>query len=86
MQAYWQVGRLIVEQEQQRNRRAAYGKQQLQQLRTLDSRLHGNDSSKMPVTVSSDLCDPFRSKWKKMDIDLRNKRKELNGQLAELGC
>lgn len=29
VQAYWQIGRLIVEQEQQGERRAAYGKQQL---------------------------------------------------------
>lgn len=32
VQAYWQVGRLIVEQEQQGEARAAYGKQQLQAL------------------------------------------------------
>lgn len=32
VQSYWQIGRLIVEQEQQGENRAAYGKQQLQQL------------------------------------------------------
>lgn len=32
VQAYWQVGRLIVEQEQQGQQRAEYGKQQLSQL------------------------------------------------------
>lgn len=32
VQAYWQVGRLIVEQEQQGQERAQYGKQQLKQL------------------------------------------------------
>ena len=32
VQSYWQVGRLIVEHEQQGNSRAEYGKQQLQQL------------------------------------------------------
>lgn len=32
MQTYWQVGRLIVEHEQQGAERAAYGKQQLQRL------------------------------------------------------
>ena len=32
VQSYWQIGRLIVEQEQQGESRAAYGKQQLQQL------------------------------------------------------
>ena len=30
--SYWEIGRLIVEHEQQGNRRAEYGKQQLQQL------------------------------------------------------
>lgn len=34
VQSYWQIGRLIVEQEQQGESRAAYGKQQLQQLST----------------------------------------------------
>lgn len=32
VQAYWQVGRLIVEEEQQGEARAAYGKQQLESL------------------------------------------------------
>jgi predicted nuclease of restriction endonuclease-like (RecB) superfamily len=32
VQSYWQIGRLIVEDEQQGENRAAYGKQQLQQL------------------------------------------------------
>ena len=32
VQAYWQVGRLIVEEEQQGQQRAGYGKQQLEQL------------------------------------------------------
>jgi predicted nuclease of restriction endonuclease-like (RecB) superfamily len=32
VQSYWEIGRLIVEQEQQGESRAAYGKQQLQQL------------------------------------------------------
>ncbi|BBI54826.1 hypothetical protein HORIV_72470 [Vreelandella olivaria] len=32
VQSYWEMGRLIVEHEQQGNRRAEYGKQQLQQL------------------------------------------------------
>lgn len=32
VQAYWQIGRLIVEQEQQGEIRAAYGKQQIEQL------------------------------------------------------
>jgi len=32
VQSYWQVGHLIVEHEQQGQQRAAYGKQQLQQL------------------------------------------------------
>ncbi|WP_447046007.1 PDDEXK nuclease domain-containing protein [Vreelandella sp. H-I2] len=32
VQSYWEVGRLIVEHEQQGNRRAEYGKQQLKQL------------------------------------------------------
>ncbi|MBW8191192.1 PDDEXK nuclease domain-containing protein [Neiella marina] len=40
VQSYWQIGRLIVEQEQQGESRAAYGKQQLQQLsRQLTERL-----------------------------------------------
>lgn len=34
VQSYWQIGRLIVEDEQQGESRAAYGKQQLQQLST----------------------------------------------------
>ena len=32
VQTYWQIGRLIVEDEQQGQRRAEYGKQQLEQL------------------------------------------------------
>lgn len=32
VQSYWQIGRLIVEHEQQGDSRAAYGKQQLQRL------------------------------------------------------
>jgi len=32
VQSYWEIGRLIVEHEQQGNSRADYGKQQLQQL------------------------------------------------------
>ena len=32
VQSYWEIGRLIAEHEQQGNRRAEYGKQQLQQL------------------------------------------------------
>ena len=32
VQAYWHIGRLIVEQEQQGQQRAEYGKQQLKQL------------------------------------------------------
>ncbi len=32
VQSYWEIGRLIVEHEQQGNRRAEYGKQQLKQL------------------------------------------------------
>ena len=32
VQTYWQVGRLIVEEEQQGQQRAGYGKQQLEQL------------------------------------------------------
>lgn len=32
VQSYWEIGRLIVEEEQQGESRAAYGKQQLQQL------------------------------------------------------
>ncbi|MCD1585896.1 DUF1016 N-terminal domain-containing protein [Halomonas sp. IOP_14] len=32
VQSYWEIGRLIVEHEQQGNSRAEYGKQQLQQL------------------------------------------------------
>ncbi len=35
VQSYWEVGRLIVEEEQQGESRAAYGKQQLQQLSAL---------------------------------------------------
>lgn len=40
VQSYWQVGRLIVEHEQQGESRAVYGKQQLEQLsRQLTERL-----------------------------------------------
>ncbi|MFY0657495.1 MAG: DUF1016 family protein [Neptunomonas phycophila] len=40
VQSYWEIGRLIVEEEQQGESRAAYGKQQLQQLsRQLTERL-----------------------------------------------
>lgn len=34
VQSYWHIGRLIVEDEQQGQQRAEYGKQQLQQLST----------------------------------------------------
>ena len=40
VQSYWQIGRLIVEDEQQGASRAAYGKQQLQQLQQLSGQLN----------------------------------------------
>ncbi|SEA01192.1 PDDEXK nuclease domain-containing protein [Alkalimonas amylolytica] len=44
---YWQIGRLIIEQEQQGEQRAAYGKQQLEQLA---SRLTGEFGKGFDVT------------------------------------
>jgi len=41
VQAYWHIGRLIVEDEQQGQQRAAYGKQQLQQLSEQLTREYG---------------------------------------------
>ena len=62
VQSYWQIGRLIVEHEQQGNSRAAYGKQQLQ---TLSKQLtaefgKGFDASNLRNMRSFYLCFP---KW-----------------------
>ena len=47
VQAYWHIGRLIVEQEQQGKERAEYGKQQL---RTLSVRLQADFGKGFDVT------------------------------------
>ncbi|WAK04341.1 PDDEXK nuclease domain-containing protein [Methylobacter sp. YRD-M1] len=62
VQAYWQIGRLIVEDEQQGQQRAAYGKQQLQQLSGYLTREFGKgfDASNLRNMRSFYLCFPNR--------------------------
>jgi len=62
VQSYWQIGRLIVENEQQGNSRAAYGKQQLQTLSTqlTDEFGKGFDASNLRNMRRFYLCF---SKW-----------------------
>lgn len=62
VQAYWQIGRLIVEDEQQGQQRAAYGKQQLQQLSEHLTREFGKgfDASNLRNMRSFYLCFPNR--------------------------
>lgn len=62
VQSYWQVGRLIVEQEQQGKTRAEYGKQQLQQLsQALTERLgKGFDITNLRNMRQFYLCYPKR--------------------------
>lgn len=62
VQAYWHIGRLIVEDEQQGQQRAAYGKQQLQQLSEQLTREFGKgfDASNLRNMRSFYLCFPNR--------------------------
>jgi predicted nuclease of restriction endonuclease-like (RecB) superfamily len=62
VQAYWHIGRLIVEDEQQGQQRAAYGKQQLQQLSEQLTREFGKgfDTSNLRNMRSFYLCFPNR--------------------------
>jgi len=62
VQSYWQIGHLIVEHEQQGQQRAAYGKQQLQQIsKQLTSEFgKGFDASNLRNMRSFYLCFP---KW-----------------------
>lgn len=62
VQAYWHIGRLIVEDEQQGQQRAAYGKQQLQQLSEQLTREFGKgfDASNLRNMRSFYLCFPKR--------------------------
>ena len=62
VQAYWHIGRLIVEDEQQGQQRAAYGKQQLQQLSDQLTREFGKgfDASNLRNMRSFYLCFPNR--------------------------
>ena len=62
VQAYWHIGRLIVEDEQQGQQRAAYGKQQLQQLSEHLTREFGKgfDASNLRNMRSFYLCFPNR--------------------------
>jgi len=62
VQAYWHIGRLIVEDEQQGQQRAAYGKQQLQQLSDHLTREFGKgfDASNLRNMRSFYLCFPNR--------------------------
>lgn len=60
--AYWHIGRLIVEDEQQGQQRATYGKQQLQQLSEQLTREFGKgfDASNLRNMRSFYLCFPKR--------------------------
>jgi len=60
VQSYWQIGHLIVEHEQQGQQRAAYGKQQLQQLSKLLTLEFGKgfDASNLRNMRSFYLCFP----------------------------
>jgi len=60
VQSYWQIGHLIVEHEQQGNARAAYGKQQIQQLsKQLTAEFgKGFDASNLRNMRSFYLCFP----------------------------
>jgi len=59
VQSYWQIGRLIVEHEQQGNTRAAYGKKQLQ---LLSKRLTKQTSlAKVSTPVICEICAAFIS-------------------------
>jgi len=60
VQSYWQIGHLIVEHEQQGQQRAAYGKQQLQQLsKQLTAEFgKGFDASNLRNMRSFYLCFP----------------------------
>lgn len=62
VQAYWHIGRLIVEDEQQGQQRATYGKQQLQQLSNQLTREFGKgfDASNLRNMRSFYLCFPNR--------------------------
>jgi predicted nuclease of restriction endonuclease-like (RecB) superfamily len=62
VQAYWHIGRLIVEDEQQGQQRAAYGKKQLQQLSEHLTREFGKgfDASNLRNMRSFYLCFPNR--------------------------
>lgn len=62
VQAYWHIGRLIVEDEQQGQQRATYGKQQLQQLSEQLTREFGKgfDTSNLRNMRSFYLCFPNR--------------------------
>jgi predicted nuclease of restriction endonuclease-like (RecB) superfamily len=62
VQAYWHIGRLIVEDEQQGQQRATYGKQQLQQLSEQLTREFGKgfDASNLRNMRSFYLCFPNR--------------------------
>ncbi|WP_415878302.1 PDDEXK nuclease domain-containing protein [Methylomonas sp. TEB] len=62
VQAYWHIGRLIIEDEQQGQQRAAYGKQQLQQLSDQLTREFGKgfDASNLRNMRSFYLCFPNR--------------------------
>jgi len=62
VQAYWHIGRLIVEDEQQGQQRAAYGKQQLQQLSDQLTREFGKgfDASNLRNMRSFYQCFPNR--------------------------
>lgn len=62
VQAYWHIGRLIIEDEQQGQQRATYGKQQLQQLSGQLTREFGKgfDASNLRNMRSFYLCFPNR--------------------------
>ena len=62
VQAYWHIGRVIVEDEQQGQQRATYGKQQLQQLSEQLTREFGKgfDASNLRNMRSFYLCFPNR--------------------------
>ena len=57
--AYWNIGRVIVEHEQNNNERAEYGKQTLKQLSRVLSKEFGKGFSRSNLQAFHDFVYPF---------------------------
>ena len=60
VQAYWQVGRLIIEEEQQGQQRAGYGKQQLEQLSNQLQKEFGRGLMSVIYAICDCFIKPFQ--------------------------